>query len=169
MNIYMTGAHGTGKTSVAEEIARTTEFSNLKSVSRWSPHVSGTPENQRFIMEKVQKRCNMTNHCVHERTPLDVFAYTSLMGIESEYTPQKMKVERFLDHLKHTGNKIFYFPVLFDLESDGVRPGKWEQSVVDKTIKTQLDNSGVNYATVPMGSVEERAQFILKEIGYATV
>lgn len=165
MNIFLTGSHGSGKTSVAEIIAEKTELGVLPSASRISPYKHGTEEHQRYVMDKVYKRCMTYENVIHERTPLDVISYTNLFEASKEYNPQKMKVERFFAHITQTHQKIFYFPILFDLKSDGVRPGKWEQIKVDKYIFNQLVSCGVNFIEVPMGTPEERAEFILKEVG----
>lgn len=164
MNVYLTGSHGTGKTTVANAIADKTEFGTVPSVARNSPHKPGTAENQRFIMDRVVHRLRTHEGTIHERTPLDVMAYTVLMDHTSEYNHQKMNVDAFLRTLEHMDRPIFYFPILFPLASDGVRPGKWEQVVVDTFIRTNLERSGVTYYTMPDGTPDVRADFILERV-----
>lgn len=164
MNIYMTGAHGCGKTTTASKITLSGGFEALPSVARSSPYESGTPENQRYIMNKIYDRCLRRDKCIHERTPLDVLSYTRLMGMESEYQHQEMKLEAFFRFIKGGGGILFYFPILFPLVEDGVRPGKHEQIQIDDFIRKMLIDSGVLFLTVPSGTPEERADFILERV-----
>lgn len=170
MNIYLTGSHGTGKTTVAKIVEQKTDFGTLPSVSRTSPFPQGTLENQKYVMQKISQRTKFHDQTIQERTPLDVFAYTMMMNIRSEYNSQNMEVERFIRSIEHSGEPLFYFPIAFAIEADGVRPGKWEQRQVDATIKGILDNSSVPYHVIPEGTPEERADFVLQEVrGHATI
>ena len=164
MNIYLTGAHGCGKTTTSKKIAEKSKFQTLPSVARTSPYEVETAENQRFIMNKVYARCLNYDNYIHERTPVDVISYTKLMKLESEYNHQKMKVEAFFRGITHTGSPIFYFPIYFDLEHDGIRPGLDEQVEVDKFIHDYLETNGIPYYTIPDTTPEERADFILERV-----
>ena len=169
MNIYLTGAHGVGKTVTSKIITTNTNFSLMPSASRQSPHRHGTLQHQDYVMRQVHKRVTRCDQIISDRTPLDVFAYTKMMEIQPLYDEHEMKVQRFFRYLKHSNETLFYFPILFDLVEDGVRPGREEQKFVNDFIYEYLVESDVDFKTVPMGTPEERANFILKELHYATV
>ena len=164
MNIYLTGAHGTGKSTVAQIIKERAGFCTVPSVSRNSPYEMGTEEHQKYVMDKVFYHYSKYDGLILERTPLDVYSYTHLMQIESEYNRQKMKVEAFFRGIKQSEEPIFYFPIYFDLENDGVRPGQVEQVQVDRFIYNYLQDNNIEYHTIPYASPEERADFILERV-----
>lgn len=164
MNIYFTGAHGCGKTTTARLLSSKLNYSIVPSVSRHSPYTPNTIEHQGYVMEKVVYRTMMHTYTVQDRTPVDVFAYTKLMGIKKLYQHQQMCVDRFLRTIDHAGDPIFYFPIHFELEDDGVRPDKKAQEHVDQIIISELDRSGVKYHVVPNALPEDRVDFILERI-----
>ena len=164
MNIYLTGAHSTGKSTVAQIIKERTGFCTVPSVSRNSPYEMGTEEHQRYVMDKVFYQYSKYDGLILERSPLDVYAYTKLMQIESEYGRQKMKVEAFFRGIGHSDSPIFYFPIYFDLEHDGIRPGQEEQVEIDKFIVSYLQKNNIDYYTIPDTTPEERADFILERV-----
>ena len=167
MNIYMTGSHGTGKTTTAEIIASKTGLGLPPSVSRRSPYTHGTIEHQKYVMDQVWKRCTTYDEVVHERTPFDAFAYTVAMGIEDVIEQQQMKVDTFARQIEQQGEAVFYFPVTFPLVSDGIRPDEEMQQHVDRVIQYHLNRTGIPYKVVACGTPEERADFILKELASA--
>lgn len=164
MNIYFTGSHGTGKTTTAKLVAKKAKMCAPPSVARSSPYKQGSLEHQGYVMDKVYQRAVDHKGSIHDRTPLDVYAYTLLMEHEEEYGHQLMKVERFLSILEQTGEPLFYFPIAFPLVSDGVRPGKFEQIQIDTLIKPMIKDTGANIYTMPEGTPEERANFVLERI-----
>jgi len=125
----------------------------------------GSEEHQKYVMDRVFAHYSKHDSIILERTPLDVYSYTKLMEVEAEYARQQMKVEAFFRGLLNLGRPIFYFPIYFDLENDGVRPGQEDQVQIDRFIHSYLDDNGVNYYTVPFDTPEARADFILERTG----
>lgn len=164
MNIYFTGSHGTGKTTTAKLVAKKAKMCAPPSVSRSSPYKQGSLEHQGYVMDKVYQRAMEHSKSVHDRTPLDVYAYTLMMEHKGEYDHQLMKAQRFMRVLQDTGEPLFYFPITFPLVSDGVRPGKFEQIEIDTLIKPMLKWSDVNLHVVPDGTPEERTDFVMERI-----
>ena len=164
MNVYFTGSHGTGKTTTARLLSSKLGYTIVPSVSRNSPHEPKTLDHQRYVMEKVVYRTMMHTYTVQDRTPVDVFAYTKLMGMKKLYRHQQMCVDRFLRSIGHAKDPLFYFPIHFELENDGVRPDEHAQEYIDKAIVLELERSGVNYHVIPDASPEKRVDFILERI-----
>ena len=164
MNIYFTGAHGCGKTTVAKIIKERTEFSTLPSVARHSPYKPGTIENQKYVMDKVFCRATKYDGVILERTPLDVYSYTKMLDMEEEYGRQEMKVEAFFRGIEYSGQPVFYFPICFELQNDGVRPGKWEQIEIDSYIRGYLKKNDINHYVIPDTTPEKRVEFILERV-----
>lgn len=169
MNIYMSGAHGTGKSTTARFIAEKTGLSLAPSASRMSPYKHGSIEHQDYVMDQVYKRCATWDGVIHERTPFDVYAYTKDYADSSgdALVRHEMKVNAFARNISERGDVLFYFPIAFPLVDDGVRPDDRMQEKVDKTISQMIVTCGVKYIEIPNGSPEERADFILEELNHA--
>lgn len=170
MNIYLTGSHGTGKTTTAKIIAEKTGLSILPSASRMSPFAQGTVEHQKFVMDQVYKRCSTWSDAIHERTPFDVYSYTSVRKMDSIIAAQKMKVESFARIARLHEVPIFYFPVTFPFPgNDPERASRKEQLIVDDAIFNIIRIERVKFVAVPKATPEERADFILKELSHASL
>lgn len=164
MNIYLTGSHGTGKTTAAKIIAEKTGLSLVPSASRMSPYEQGTIDHQDFVMDMVYKRCATWDNVVHERTPFDVYSYTRNYSNGSSHDLHRhgMKVNAFTRNMSKDKNTLFYFPISFPLIDDGVRPDDFVRQEVDLTIRQMFELTNVNFTVVPCGSPEERADFIIE-------
>lgn len=169
MNIYMSGAHGTGKSTTARLIAKQTRFGLLPSASRSSPYEHGTFDHQEFVMNQVYKRCAIYDESIQERTPFDVYAYTRVMHLEQLLEKHRMKIDAFARALTNQGDVLFYFPITFPLQADGVRPDETMQREVDSTMRYHIKRTGTPCIVVPSGTPEERADFILKELSNASL
>lgn len=170
MNIYMSGAHGTGKSTTARILAEKAGLSLIPSASRMSPYQHGSIEHQDYVMDQVFKRCSTWDGVIHERTPFDVYAYTrdyAMGGTLTDLPRHSMKVEAFARIMIQREDILFYFPITFPLVDDGVRPNAYIQKEVDHTMSQMIDRFNVTCVTVPKGSPEERADFILKELSHA--
>lgn len=169
MNIYMSGAHGTGKSTTAKIITEKARFGLLPSASRRSPYEQGTFDHQDYVMNQVYKRCAMYDETVHERTPFDVYAYTISMHVEALVEKHRMKIDAFARAIRQQGNTLFYFPITFPLKADGIRPDEMVQREVDSIMQYHIERTGIPRIFVPEGTPEERADFILKELPHASL
>lgn len=118
-------------------------------------------------MSQVYKRCVIYDEAIQERTPFDVYAYTRAMNLEQLVEKHTMKIDAFARALITQGNPLFYFPITFPLQADGVRPDEMMQREVDSTMQYHIKRTGVHCIFIPEGSPEERADFILKELSSA--
>lgn len=160
MNIYLSGSHGTGKTSIVKQL-RQDGWLKKPSVARHSPYEPGTVINQHFIMSKVYKNCMTLSGYALDRTPIDVMSYTQLYLPDNdvEITYSIMQVESF----RRSNPTIFYTPIEFGLQEDGFRPGTKEQKTIDQYIK-DTDRYDFNYVRLT-GTVEERVNMIKEHTG----
>lgn len=156
MNVYLSGSHGTGKTSIVKKL-RKSGWHKKPSVARSSPFPAGTVRNQHYIMSKVYDNCMRLEGYALDRTPIDVMSYTKLYlpDNKSELMYSIMKVESF----RRSNPLIFYTPIEFELDDDGFRPGLEEQEEVDMYIKETLDTYDFYYVMLT-GTVEQRVKTI---------
>ena len=178
--ILMTGAQGTGKTTLLKALQNEPEFDNWKfytNVVRTmveeegiTINKEGTSESQKKIfdrytqiMEDAMKQPSISDRCI-----IDVNAYTSWLfdncdPKDPEYNnlaEEDFKEKRQIVKRKYEFPLLVYLPITFRLQGDGVRSEDEEyQKEIDRKIKQIVDNYGIPYISVS-GSTEERVQQI---------
>lgn len=172
--IILTGAHGTGKTTVLNmfkehgypvitEVVRTLHNENGVKINE-----VGDDEGQAMIFDKYQELLSSHEPYVSDRGLTDVLAYTGYL-----YTRNCVSKNVLVDQLIafeefNRANKdvlYFYFPIEFEIEDDNVRSiDKEFQKEVDDNIKHTLHSYNINYHKVH-GTPEERFQQILEISG----
>jgi hypothetical protein len=157
MNIFMTGASGTGKTSLAVELCLRLGLDEAPSVSRTSPYEMGSQDMQDYVMHCVDYQCRTASQAVISRTPIDVYAYSRLWGLERKKPAAVAK--RFLD----SDAIILYLPKYWEPEDDGFRPLEG-QDEVDQIIAEALIDSGNwdRIYTVENEDVTDRADNVIQ-------
>lgn len=161
--IILTGAQGTGKTTLMNELTKdgTRAISHIrKTAEEYNIDVSNaTEEGQKIFYSTLKKELSSKKNYVSDRGLTCVAAYTfnkAITGEISKKTADKQYLEfvKFMD--KNPDVLIVYVPVEFDVEADGVRSEDIIfQSKIDFLIKNILETTGVPYITVT-GTVEER-------------
>lgn len=160
MNIFLTGASGTGKTTTGRLLAEHYGLTLQPSLSRTSPHEIGSKKHQEYIAEKLFDLATKDRDSVFDRTPLDVVGYDLAYGYVSQAINSMTLATVWKNECKPT---IIYFPVYWQPEDDGVRPvDKRTTTLVDVTIKTQLQD--VPHFVVDNESPEARLKSIANYI-----
>jgi hypothetical protein len=169
MKIGLHGTHSTGKTTTKNKfIEKHPKFHQVTEIARKSPYKinEGTDYlSQRWILHE-QIKAELLNYPydqISDRTTMDNCAYTELQfrkgKIEySQYQELVTIAEAWLD----TYDYVFYFPIEFPLEKDGIRSDNLKfQKDIDDIIKDNLKGRTFYSLT---GTVEDRLKQIEKVV-----
>lgn len=157
MNIYITGASGTGKTTLANKLALEFDMEVSPSVARTSPYEMGTAENQSYVASKVWQQCKTSENSIITRTPMDVLAFSSVWGHDTY-------MDRFRSMSFCGDNNIILFcPLYWQPKEDGFRPTDMaELKRVNNIIRDFLEDTGTEYYTVKNEPVDYRVQSVIQ-------
>jgi nicotinamide riboside kinase len=176
IQIVFTGAQGTGKTTLANELSKkfgikTFSIAREAAVnSGWTAETPGSVEYQKELFDKLYKKISSKKSFISDRALSCVAGYTfshALANIEDKKfkklaDSQYKKFCKF--HNEHPDVLIVYTPIEFELSDDGLRnTNKDSQANLDFLIKNILDTTNADYLTVS-GTVEERLDIIMKEL-----
>ena len=174
-NIILTGAQGTGKTTVLKlfsqahpEYSTITEVvRNLAKTDKVSVNENGNIESQRKIFGTY---CNLLsqNGFISDRGLTDVMSYTDWVADEKMDDADGMAMgfefvreEKILRDYNNTHDVLYvYFPIEFSVEDDGFRSTSESfRKSIDKRIKHILEKNKIKYITVH-GTPKERLKQI---------
>lgn len=158
-NIHLTGASGTGKTTVGNALERQLKMKHPESVSRSCPFPITTQKAQNYISLKTFEQGISSTGSVIDRTILDCAAYNTafkLSGLEIDLDRVKL--------FAATDPFVIYFPIYWPAEDDGFRPvSPALNRVVDNYIVYLLNTNHIKYITVWDEPVESRVEHIISE------
>lgn len=180
MRIGMTGAGGTGKTTVLNILTeRYPDIpvlpSPIRSVyARWGINEEDQEKMSFEEKLKLQEDIYQTRFAtedeyghsfISDRTVLDHFCYQQIRcyaAMTQEMLDQKRK------QIKQNMKKydlICYFPITFTPQGDDIRYGNpVYQNMIDNFIFGEINKLGLSVLTVKAGSPEDRADYIAKFI-----
>jgi hypothetical protein len=185
IKIGMMGAHGTGKTSMAQAMldGPFSSFSLVPSTAR-QIKAYGYPINREAtelsqilvpllrMVDEAEAFTNQHNRMykqglISDRTLVDSLAYTMYQNLhvwESGDLIENVTMRLAQMHI-NTYNVLLYFPIYWDNVDDGVRdPDEQYRRDIDNNIKTILELLGINYYTVPNVTPEIRADWLVQRI-----
>lgn len=169
--IILTGAQGTGKTTLMNELAkdgiRTISHIRKTAAENNFDTKNATEESQKTYFKTLKKELSSKRSYISDRGLTCVAAYTFDKAISGDIA-KKVADKQYLDIVKfHTENPeilLVYVPIEFELEDDGERPfDKEMQAKIDFLIKTILETTKIPYIEV-RGTVEERLEQIRKAL-----
>lgn len=176
INIVLTGAQSTGKTTLANALAEKYNITSLSicreqaNEQNWTPDTPGSVDYQKELFNKLQKSLSSKKSYISDRSLSCITAYTFKHAIENPNNKQLKKLaesqyKKFCDfHNKYENVLIVYTPIEFDIVDDGVRStNELEREYIDYLIKNILDTTGAYYIVVT-GTVEQRLAQIEEEL-----
>lgn len=172
IRIVLTGAQSTGKTTLANELAKKYNINSLSicreqaTEQNWTPNTPGSVEYQKSLFDKLQKAISSKKSYVSDRALSCVAAYTFKHAMNDMNDKQLKKLaetqyKKFCTfHNNNDDVLIVYTPIEFETVDDGFRNvDEQDRAFVDYLIKNILDTTGAEYLTVT-GTVEERIKQI---------
>lgn len=162
--IILTGAHGTGKTTLMNELAK--DGTRMLSIARDAATAGNYPPTdetreayQKDLFAAGVKALSSKKSYISDRGLTCIAGYTFFNALAGKITKktadnQYLKLQKF--HKDNPDILVVYVPIEFELIEDGLRSvDPEEQATIDFMIKNILDTADINYITVT-GTVEER-------------
>lgn len=169
MNILI-GAHGTGKTTLTEEIKKikpdiyiTDGFSrpskSIKNILKLDNYQEQVIINE---LTKWNWLNNLRNvNYLSTRSIIDCIVYSRILGFD-ELSDNCINV--WNDHFEKSDIKLFYIPIEFEIEDDGIRfMDKSFQLEVDRGIRDFIKSYHLDKIDV-RGNIKERVLILKKYI-----
>lgn len=165
MKIILTGAHGTGKTTILNhykgKMPVITEV--VRNLIKQGVKINemGDEEGQHIIFNTHIKNLSEAPEYISDRGPTDAIAYSAyhyeMQEGKVSLKELKYEIDELGKFIKNNPDIIWcYFPIEFPVVDDGVRSTEEEfRKYIDESIKEVLDVFVVNYYTIT-GTVEER-------------
>ena len=168
--IAIVGSFSTGKTTLAELLARRLDLPLLPEVARevvelgFKLDKDATPETETLIFMRQYNNELGADEFVGDRSLIDVMAYA---GWVLDNQPRRKEFALWEEceqlaerRLRTNYSHVFYLPIEFPIVLDGLRPDDpGFQKEIDDRVLRLLQTHGVSYETVT-GGVEERIEQI---------
>lgn len=165
MRIGLTGSHSCGKSTLTKHF-----HNKIEEIARGVIAEKGKPETlskeelddfELVIMKRQIEAENSMEDFISDRTVIDVLAYANTMCRPSMTARLKEMVELHLETNPY--DLVFYIPIEFPLEKDGIRfEYEHYQKIIDLQILKYLKRYKIPYITLT-GTVEERLRKIEQE------
>tara|TARA_R110001606_G_scaffold325391_1_gene472080 strand:+ start:1531 stop:2100 length:570 start_codon:yes stop_codon:yes gene_type:complete len=178
LKIAVSGAHGTGKTTLCEFLEQNADRELDLAICREVPRIiietvgdpgffkrgSNTISRQLLIflyqMEEERKKGAGRRSLLCDRTPVDHLAYTISNHGEFRNTEEYVALRSLIAEWLATFDIIFKVPIEFQVQDDGVREGAVDFQVEIDLLIDELYAEYLVPVVVVTGSVEQRAQTI---------
>ena len=168
MKIAIAGAHGVGKTTFAKALAKRLGFNYIYDIVREEATKKGfvinentPPEVQLWLISRQwELERNTPEAWVCDKSLFDYFVYGEIV-LKDEAIKKVIKsvVERNSDY-----SFMFYLPIEFPMEIDGIRSNDLEfQKEVDNRYKEYLEEFGKRYIVLS-GSNEQRIEQAIEHL-----
>lgn len=180
IKIGMAGAHGTGKTSMANAMLKTEAFSKSILVPSTARQIKeyGYPINReatelsqllvpllRMVDEYENEAKAAYEALISDRTLVDSLAYTMYQNdhVWESGALIEFVSRRLTEMHMATYDYVLYFPIYWDGVQDGVRdPDENYRRTIDSNVLSILELMNIKYLMVPNVSPEQRAEWFLQ-------
>jgi nicotinamide riboside kinase len=171
MRIGFTGAQGTGKTTLLNELKKENKYLIITNVARdlvkdlkIQLNENGEDFSQLAIYHKNIEILLSTPSFVSDRSLSDIWAYSKWAFEKKKITSELFSfIEKGIDRYMDLYDIIFYLPIEFSLEKDGVRSTSEEyRRQIDSNIKEALHKFYRKKIYTVEGSIEKRVDKIFK-------
>jgi deoxyadenosine/deoxycytidine kinase len=170
LRIAIVGSFSTGKTTLAEALARRLELPLLPEVARevvelgFKLDKDATPETETLIFMRQFNNEVEADSFVGDRSLIDVMAYAGWVLDNQPRTKETALWDECIrlaeKRLRTSYSHVFYLPIEFPIVLDGLRPDDPAfQKEIDERIVSLLHSHGIRSETVT-GSVEDRLEQI---------
>jgi nicotinamide riboside kinase len=176
MKIALAGTHSTGKTTLLKELgSRETfsDFSILPEITRsikekgFSINEQGTLDTQILIMNSHMENILYKDQFLVDRCLLDGWAYTTYLAMQSR-VPRWFAdyATNLLVTYMHRYDAVFYLPVEFGIEDDGVRStdADFRKQVMELLEYKITEFSNVHLLQGSVGSRADHAEAIVRSL-----
>jgi len=164
--IAIVGSFSTGKTTLAEELARRLDLPLLPEVAReiaalgFKLDKDATPETEALIFLRQFNNELEEPEFVGDRSLIDVMSYAGWVLDNQPDRKEKLlwqECERLAERRFRTNySHVFYLPIEFPIVLDGLRPDDPAfQKDIDRRVLNILTSHDLKYASLT-GSVEDR-------------
>lgn len=179
MKLALTGAHGTGKTTLTNALRNHLLDSHSVSICREVPRliIDLTKEDEFFrrgnntllrqslifLYQAIEDHLMAVDAdiVITDRTMIDHLAYTLALFPAFPQTQEYVALREAIASWMQTYDYIFKLPIEFDVIDDGVREGDADfQRAIDKQIDALYQNFGIEPIDIS-GSVGERVNSIV--------
>ncbi len=166
MKIAIVGSHGVGKTSLANALSAKLGYPILpdivreEAIKKGFPISEATPPETQIWLVARQLELERTSgkNWIADKNLWDYYIYGRVILKEKKV----VDVIKYLVERNAKYDRVFYLPIEFPLEDDGVRStDPVFQKAIDKSFKEYLDSTKVKYYRLT-GSVEDRVKEALK-------
>ena len=175
LRIAIVGSFSTGKTTLAELLARKLELPLLPETARevvdlgFKLDKDATPETETLIFLKQYNNEISTSDFVGDRSLIDVMAYAGWVLDNQPRTKETALWDECVRlaerRLRGNYSHIFYLPIEFPIVLDGLRPDDPAfQKEIDERLMRLLRSHDLEFTTIK-GSVEERLEQIEAHLG----
>lgn len=153
MNIYMTGASGTGKTTTANMLSEHYNLPVYPSITRNSPWPMGSVDHQVYIRNIMYNLTQTQDNTIFDRCPIDIIGYDVGYKMKREFQRSMSLADAWIREKPI----ILYFPYFWEPEDDGFRPtDETLARCVDGVISNYLWSREVEFLYMPNMSPRER-------------
>lgn len=164
--IAIVGSFSTGKTTLAELLARRLDLPLLPEVARevaalgFKLDKDATPDTEALIFLKQFNNELEMDEFVGDRSLIDVMAYAGWVLDNQPHRKEMLLWEECVRlaerRLRTNYSHVFYLPIEFPIVLDGLRPDDPAfQKEIDERVVGLLKSHGIAYSTLS-GSVEDR-------------